>query len=209
MDKLREWCKKKLTRNNMIILALSGVLIMILAIPTEKKEKEQTSLMQSGQWDTKSDTLQAEEMQEEQTEEQLERRLEQFLSCMDGVGKAKVMLTFAAGRERVVEKDTPYSQSQTSENDASGISRVVTTHDQQEDTVYFTDSEGNQSPYVTRTLAAQVEGVTVLAQGGDSAVVQEEITDMMVVLFGIEPHKIKVAKLGGVSQDETAGAGNY
>ena len=50
----------------------------------------------------------------------------------------------------------------------------------------------------------RVEGVTVLAQGGGSAVVQKEITEVMEALFGIEPHKIKVAKMGSVSAQSTS-----
>ena len=46
-----------------------------------------------------------------------------------------------------------------------------------------------------KTLAAAGEGVTVLAQGGDSWTVQKNITDVIEALFGIEAHKIKVAKL--------------
>ena len=46
-----------------------------------------------------------------------------------------------------------------------------------------------------KTLAACVEGVTVLAQGGDLPAVQKNITDVIEALFGIEAHKIKVAKL--------------
>ena len=42
---------------------------------------------------------------------------------------------------------------------------------------------------------AQVEGVTVLAQGGDSPVLKKNITEVIEALFDIEPHKIKVAKM--------------
>lgn len=55
--------------------------------------------------------------------------------------------------------------------------------------------DGSKTPYVTHTLSAKVEGVTVLAQGGDSPVLKKNITEVIEALFDIEPHKIKVAKM--------------
>lgn len=193
-EKLRAWCRKKMTKDNMIVLALLGILIMVIALPTEKKERGAAT--ESGQSDAGSAMMDAdEETQIISQEEVLERRLEQFLSCMDGVGRAKVMITFASTQEQVVEKDIPSAGSQTSETDAAGGSRSISSQDLDEATVYTTDSTGNQIPYVKKTLAAKVEGVTVLAQGGGSAVVQKNITDVIEALFGIEAHKIKVAKM--------------
>lgn len=193
-EKLRAWYKKKLTKENMIVLALLGILIMVIALPVEKKERDVST--ESGQSDAESVMMAADEKEPGSSQEALlERRLEEFLACMDGVGEVKVMITFASTQEQVVEKDIPSAISQTDENDAAGGSRSISSQDLDEGTVYTTDSQGNQVPYVKKTLAAQVEGVTVLAQGGGSAVVQKNITDVIEALFGIEAHKIKVAKM--------------
>jgi len=40
-----------------------------------------------------------------------------------------------------------------------------------------------------------VTGVLVLAEGGDNAVVEKNITDAVKALFGLEAHKIKVMKM--------------
>lgn len=197
MDKLREWCRKMMTRENMIVLALTGILIMVIALPSGGKKKEEGGSSKSVLSDRESVMMNVDETAAARTrEEELEGRLERFLSCMDGVGSVKVMITYQATEERVVEKDMPSrSSSQTSENDSAGGSRSVIQQDQQEDTVYTTDEKGNQIPYVKKTLAARVEGVTVLAQGGGSPVIQKNITDVIEALFGIEAHKIKVAKM--------------
>lgn len=198
MNKLRTWMKGKLTRDNMIILALSGILLMVIALPAGKKEE--AASVKSGLLDSDDGMMDSDETQSAFLEEEaLEKRLEDFLSCMEGVGSVKVMLTFSAGPEEVVEKDGPLSRSQTSENDSAGGSRSVTLTEQQQDTVFTADAAGNQVPYVKKTLAASVEGVTVLASGGDSPVIQKNITDVIEALFGIEAHKIKVAKMETVS----------
>lgn len=193
LSEAAEWCKKKMTRENMIVLALSGILLLVIALPTGKKEETETGTIDSGTKKAGEDT-QAE--WEEYSEEQaLERRLEQFLSCMEGAGKVKVMISFAASKEQVVEKDVPQVSSQTQETDSAGGSRSQTTEDSREDTVYTADQRGNQVPYVKKTLAARIEGVTVLAEGGGRGDIQKNITDVIVALFGLEPHKIKVAKM--------------
>ena len=40
MNKLFSRCRKKMTKENMIVLALSGVLLMVVAIPTGKEKNK-------------------------------------------------------------------------------------------------------------------------------------------------------------------------
>ena len=198
MSKVYEWCRARMTKENMVVLALTGVLLMVAALPTDggkRKEEADASVPADGV----SGKEQEQGMQSPSAG--LERRLEKFLSCMDGAGRVKVMITFSSSEEQVVEKDVPSgSVSQTSENDGAGGSRSVMTRQTQESTVYVTGRDGTQSPYVSKTLSAQVEGVTVLAEGGGSRAVQKNITDVIEALFGIEAHKIKVAKLKGEAE---------
>lgn len=43
----------------------------------------------------------------------------------------------------------------------------------------------------------RVEGVLVIAEGGDSSRVKQEIIEAAQALFGIEAHKIKIMKMEG------------
>lgn len=202
MSKIYEWCRARMTKENMVVLALTGVLLMVAALPTDggkRKEEADTSVPADGM--SGKEQEQEQEQGTQSPSAGLERRLEKFLSCMDGAGRVKVMITFSSSEEQVVEKDAPSgSVSQTSENDGAGGSRSVMTRQTQESTVYVTGRDGTQSPYVSKTLSAQVEGVTVLAEGGGSRTVQKNITDVIEALFGIEAHKIKVAKLKGEAE---------
>lgn len=194
MNRLYAWCKKKMTKENMIVLALSGVLLMVAALPADggknKEASGETAVVSDGAGDA------GQPQDAENADMGLEQRLEEFLSCMDGVGRVKVMITFSSSKEQIVEKDVPSgSISRTSENDGAGGSRSAVTREEQESTVYVTGRDGTRSPYVSKTLSARVEGVTVLAEGGGSRVIQKNITDVIEALFGIEAHKIKVAKM--------------
>ena len=70
-------------RNNLLILALLGVLVLVLAIPTEKKTESKMDFKTN----------------EEAGGEQLEERLERILKHTEGVGEARVMITEAADKE--------------------------------------------------------------------------------------------------------------
>ena len=66
-------------RNNLLILALLGVLVLVLAIPTEKKTESKMDFKAN----------------EEAGGEQLEERLERILKHTEGVGEVRVMITEA------------------------------------------------------------------------------------------------------------------
>ena len=122
-----------MTKENMIVLALSGVLLMVVAIPTGK-EKNKTDESKSVQLDTQTVTMDSESNSAQQ--EAMEEKLAQFLSRMEGAGRVEVLITYASTEEQVIEKETPsVTNSQTSENDAGGTSRVISESSRQENTV--------------------------------------------------------------------------
>ena len=194
-ERLKTW-KKKLTKENMAIMALLGILLMVIAIPVKKTEtqKDQTAAPEN-----KSIASGTQETEEEGNPGgyagELEERLESLLASMEGVGNVKVMVTLDSSREQVVEKDIPSTMGTTKETDSTGGSRDVINSRQEETTVYVTDSAGNKTPYVSKIREPSIEGVTVVAQGGGNAVIQKNITEVIQALFGIEAHKIKVVKM--------------
>ncbi len=104
----------KINKNHLVLFLLVGILLIVIAIPTD-----------SGEIQTAAGTS-------------LENRLEKVLGQMSGVGKVSVMITY---RE--------------DEN---------------------------------------VEGVAIVAEGGDNAVVVRNITEVVQALFNVDSHKIKVIK---------------
>ena len=47
---------------------------------------------------------------------------------------------------------------------------------------------------MVKTLQPKVEGVLVIAEGAGNSVVKKNISEAVEVLFGIDAHRIKVAK---------------
>ena len=62
------------------------------------------------------------------------------------------------------------------------------------ETAVYANGNGEETPYVKQELSPRIEGVLVIAEGGDNAVVIENITEAVQALFGVDTHKIKVMK---------------
>lgn len=185
---------KNMKKDNFIIVLLVGVLLIVIAFPTsngsnkEGKESEKSpsvSEATSNQNDTQTLSY---------VEEQ-EKRLETILSSVQGVGEVNVMITLKSSKELIVEKDTPATSATTQEEDAEGGKRNTTDKSTTEATVYQQDNSGGSSPYVVKELEPEIEGIIVIAKGGDDPVVAKNISDAILALFHVEAHKIKVMKM--------------
>ena len=175
---------KKIRKNQMLILFLCGVLLMIIAMPVKENEKETQEISHSISGSDSAEYTQY-----------IERKLEQMLSQMEGAGEVVCMVTLSQSAEQVVEKDMDISDENVTESDSQGGTRMTNQSSRSETTIY---NEGeNGSPYVSKEISPKVEGVLVLAEGGDNAVVIKNITEAIQALFGIESHKIRIVKKGG------------
>ena len=190
--------EKLLKKENMIVFVLLGVLLLVIALPldsgagkkdVEKEEENKEALDKKSNMD---DAYIDESMEYCLA---LETRIEEILSAMDGVGKVQAMVTVSASREMIVEKDEPINRSTVTETDASGGSRSTNESSYEYETIYETDSEGNKIPYVVKQIEPEIQGITVVAQGGGNALVQKNISDVLEALFHLEAHKIKVVKM--------------
>ena len=122
----------------------------------------------------------------------LEARLEEFFSMVEGAGQVRVMLGPNTGHETVYAIDVTQSGSSTTEKDAQGGTREVTQHQSQEKTVMITDRQGTDRPLVLREIPAQVQGIVIIAEGGDNAFVRDALTRAAVAVLGVESHRVQV-----------------
>lgn len=199
-EKMRSRMTKWLRKDNLLILLLSGVLLVVIALPTGKSsQRQQTDTAQGQTADSPAGIVRNldsystcfEDMEEYAAS--LERRLEDMLSHISGVGAVQVMITLKASQELVLEKDQQTQSSNTTEEDNQGGRRYIGQVNQSESTVYH--SSGNNEPYVVKTLLPQVEGVVVVAQGAGTGNINRNITDVVQALFDVEIYKVKVVKM--------------
>ena len=126
---------------------------------------------------------------------ELEKQLKKVLQVMEGVGKVEVMITVKDTGETVIEKDITKEEEKGLEEDGTGIKRENSVINFQEETIYIQDTGSKHTPFVTKEVKPQIEGVVVVAEGAQNAVVVKNISDAVLALFPIEVHKIKVVKM--------------
>ncbi len=91
---------KKMDKTKWMIVGLSGILLLVIALPTDSGRKKQELALQAKEPDT------SRQAQVNAYQKQLANEMEQALGCMDGVGKVRVMITFQEtdGREPYISQ---------------------------------------------------------------------------------------------------------
>lgn len=190
MQKIKE---KKLKRSDWLILVLAGILILIIALPTDTKEKKQA--------EEAKENISKENNTMEASKNEIERKLEDILEKIDGAGDVKVMITYQDSGTQVVEKDKNTFENSLEESDSTGGVRSTKEQQLQESTVYEEADAGN-TPFVSKELLPKVEGILIVASGGDNQKVKQNISEAVLALFQVEAHRIKIVKMSGLEDSK-------
>jgi len=125
-------------------------------------------------------------------ERALEEELEAFLSLVAGAGQVRVMISAKGDRETVFAIDSTNSRSHIIEEDAQGGTRDQRQYNSQEQTVIITDRNGIDHPLVIREILPRVEGIVIIAEGGDDPFVRDALTRAAMAVFGTDAHMVQV-----------------
>ena len=168
---------KNMDKTRWLILGLGGILLLVIALPTDSRnsDRQDAALQKS------LDTEQLQEDLVKTYERQLTAQLEQTLGYMDGVGQVRVMITFQDNGENIVEKEITKSDSGSDST-------------QYQESAIYQETEGRE-PYISQQKMPTVEGVLVIAQGGGDSAVKQNIQDAVMALFPLQAHKIKIVKM--------------
>jgi len=126
----------------------------------------------------------------------LEKRLENAFSQIDGAGRVKVMLTLSYGREIVVAEDTISNESSTKDMDTQGGGRLTESSNLEEKTIIITGKDGASAPLVLREVQPKIEGVIIIAEGGDNVFVKQALTSAAEAVLGLDIAKVVICKMG-------------
>lgn len=115
----------------------------------------------------------------------LEEEIRTILEEMDGVGKARVLLTVENGEETEYAYDRTDSENRTETGgSASRQTELVTVSE-----------SGGQSPVPLRTTAPEYRGAVVVCEGGGSAAVRLAVTQVIQSLTGLSADRIVISKM--------------
>ena len=167
IDKVKEVFSSKKSVPLLACILCIGVILILISNPksNENKKQSEESNSQISNIDVKENELSQKYIKEELTE---------ILSKVSGVGEVDVLITYASTGENLALKDE--------DNQGS------------EKTVMQTESSNSQ-PYIYKRLYPEIEGVIIVAQGGDAVSVKSAITDAVSAVLKIPIHKVKVLKM--------------
>ena len=114
----------------------------------------------------------------EQIEEKLEARLSTIISQISGAGNSTVMVSIASAGEYV------YAKNDSSKNDTDSSAT--------ENEIVIYDSGDGDSGLVISIKSPDVLGVAIICEGGGSAIIKSEITNLVTSLFGIGSDRVYV-----------------
>ncbi len=190
MDKLRNYLKNTDSKKmmNLFLALIIGVSLLIMSNMFFFDKKDEIEILSV---DENNQTI---DKQLDTYEENMENRLEEALSQVEGVGKLKILLTLSYSSEIFVSQDITVDEQITKESDNEGGIREIS--DKKTDTRNIIINEnGSQKPLVLKESVPKVEGVIVVAEGGNSLVVKESLINAISSVLGIEIHKIQVLKM--------------
>ena len=161
-----------------VAFLIVGVCCLIIVVPNNSKTEQE-------EWQPVE-----EKREEENYVTILEQRLTTLLSCVEGVGTVKVMITVEGTTMKSVLQDGSKEMEQSKEQDNAGGSRSVEST-KTDGTTVFSQNE----PYVLSETYPKVTGVVVIAQGSGKGSVDYDILNAVQVLFDVPAHKIKIMKM--------------
>ncbi len=198
MEKWKKLCEK-IGKDRIWICIIGGLILLVVTYPLPDKKQENYTIM--GEKVEKERDMQkfVDDNQEGSNAygTAAEQKLSSILSQIDGAGKVKVFITFADYGSKVVEKDVSYSRNNEEQMGINQEEVYTVTSENTETTVYTVGEDGNEVPFVQKVTVPKVEGVLVVTQGGDNDMIIQEMKEAIMALFGIEEHKIKIAKMKG------------
>lgn len=181
--------KKKIENLAVFIVILIVTLIAINLIWSgDKREKQETKVDPNKKLATQNSI---EVTANSSTQDTLSIQLEEILEKIEGVGKAKVLITYSKTNETIPMYNEDTSQKDTEEKDTSGGTRKVIETDVKKEIIYQ-ESNGEKQPITKSIVSPKIEGAIITAKGAGNAMVKANIIQAVEAVTGISTHKIQV-----------------
>ena len=180
----------------MVMILLAGILIIILSVPGlfSKSKKTDSTANDDNKQVVQNDMNITSPCTNTYISE-MENKLKNILKKVSGIGDTEVMITLKASGKQIPLKDYPSTQESLNEVDGEGGSRTNNSIKREENTILVNDGNGSEGPYILQQTEPEVEGVVVIAEGGDNVQVIVDIIEAVEVLFNVPAHKVKVMKM--------------
>ena len=120
--------------------------------------------------------------------------MEEILSKISGVGKVKVMITYAETSKVMPVYNEENTEENTEETDSEGGTRKVTQSDKRKEVIYE-EKDGEKTIITQSTSSPVIEGAIITAEGASNATVKTNIILAVEAVTGLATHKIQVFEM--------------
>ena len=186
--------ENKKLKTDVIALMLLGVLLIVLGNSLfsgrQNDQKNQLALVQENQ-----ETVPTVQADRQNIETQLEKRLEAIFSKVSGAGEVDVMVRTKSSAEQIIAQDTKSEANNTDEMATEGDQRVIDSQVVESTAVILEQADGSSQPLIIKELEPEIEGVVIVAQGGDNIAVKDALSKAAQALLNVPAHKVEVLKM--------------
>ncbi|NLC19108.1 MAG: stage III sporulation protein AG [Clostridiales bacterium] len=180
----------------LVIMLVTGILIVLLSVPgLFGSDKKGTGKINDGNLQVVQKDMNMTSYDTNTYISEMEKKLKNILKKVSGIGDVEVMITLKASGKQIPLKDYPSIEESLNEVDGEGGSRTNNSVKRDESTVLVGDGKGGEAPYILQETEPEVEGVLVIAEGGDNVQIIIDIIEAVEVLFNVPAHKVKVMKM--------------
>lgn len=116
-----------------------------------------------------------------------------IVSAIEGVGKSEILITYDGAESVQIAYDEETVTTVTTDSDDNS-DRVVENTTTTSTPVIIT-VDGVQQPLIVSKTPAKIQGIVVVAEGGDDVAVKIKIIDAICALLKVDGSKIKVYKM--------------
>lgn len=142
---------------------------------------------------TISDVVDKGESPKEEEQTSLEMQVQSILSTIEGVGNSKVLITFKGSEKQVLAMQEETKTTSVTDSETNG--NRTTTETVTEKTPIMVTINGVAQPVVLQTFRAEIDGIVIVADGGDNVLVKMKIVDAVCTLLNVDTAKIKIFKM--------------
>lgn len=134
------------------------------------------------------------EFDETQYISELEGRITSVVQSIDGVGKAKVMLSLETTESYKFATEEKHQTDVSQDLKEGDEQRVSERTDSENSYIIVEDENGNKKALVETSYTPQIKGAVVVCNGGDSSAVKNRVTEALTTILGIGSSKVCVVK---------------
>lgn len=186
-DKLLDLLKGDKKIKFIVAVGILGIILILLSdVFAPNKENKATT--------TASDYSLSQENQE------LEKQIYDMVATIDGVGRAKVIVTLENSAENIYAKEEKRNTDVTKDAQGGQDTKTTQKDSTEEKYIFVDDPDGGKQALLTTQKAPLVKGVVVVCEGGDDTTVRSRIIDAVTTALDIGSNRVCVTKMSNVNK---------